>query len=74
MFHLHANIRDGTAFEDIQLYIIDTTRLPRGVFLRDLDLIRAYSSFASIWLERGSSGHRNKADVFILENIYRKVH
>jgi len=32
MFHLHANIAD-------------TTRLPRGVFLRDLDLIRAYNSF-----------------------------
>ena len=44
MFHLHANARDGSDFEDIQLCIVDTTCLPRGIFVRDLDLIRAYSS------------------------------
>lgn len=45
MFHLHANSRDGSEFTDIQLCITDTTRLPGEVFLRDLDLIRAYSPF-----------------------------
>jgi hypothetical protein len=45
MFHLHANARDGSDFEDIQLCIIDTTCLPIGVLVRDLDLIRAYSSY-----------------------------
>jgi hypothetical protein len=44
MFHLHANARDGSDFEDIQLCIVDTTCLPRGIFVRDLDLIRAYNS------------------------------
>lgn len=45
IFHLNANVRDGSAFENISLCVIDTTRFPGGVFLRDMDLIRAYRSF-----------------------------
>lgn len=39
IFHLHANSRDGTAFNDIFIYIIDTTKFPKAVFLQDMDLI-----------------------------------
>ena len=45
IFHLHANSRNGSAFDDIFLCIIDTTRFPKAVFLRDMDLIQAYSPF-----------------------------
>jgi hypothetical protein len=45
IFHLHANRRDGSAFDDISLCITDTTKFPNGVFLRDMDLIEAYQSF-----------------------------
>ncbi|QGA15961.1 hypothetical protein EYB26_003628 [Talaromyces marneffei] len=44
VFHLHANSRDGSAFEDIYICIIDTSNFPEQVFLRDIDLIRAYRS------------------------------
>jgi len=42
IFHLHANSRDGSAFDDIFLCIIDTKQFPKAVFLRDMDLIKAY--------------------------------
>jgi hypothetical protein len=45
IFHLHANSRDGSAFDDIFLCIIDTTKFPKAVFLRDMDLIQVYLSF-----------------------------
>ena len=45
IFHLHANDRDGSAFDNIFLCIIDTTKFPKEVFLRDMDLIEAYSPF-----------------------------
>ncbi|KAL3420692.1 hypothetical protein PVAG01_07137 [Phlyctema vagabunda] len=45
IFHLHANCKDGSAFDDIFICIIDTTMFPKGVFLRDMDLIQAYISF-----------------------------
>jgi hypothetical protein len=45
IFHLHANERDGSAFEDIFLCVVDTTLFPPGVFLQDLDLIRAFRTF-----------------------------
>jgi hypothetical protein len=44
IFHLHANSRDGSTF-NISLCIVDTTGFPKRVFLRDMDLIRAYCSF-----------------------------
>lgn len=45
IFHLHANLNDRSAFDDIYLCIIDTSKFPKGIFLRDMDLIQAYSSF-----------------------------
>lgn len=45
IFYLHANRRDGSDFTEIYICIIDTTRFAKGVFLQDLDLIRAYSAF-----------------------------
>ncbi|KAK4245800.1 hypothetical protein C7999DRAFT_16027 [Corynascus novoguineensis] len=44
IFYLHASHRDGSDFNDISLCVLDTTDLPKGVLLRDMDLIRAYSS------------------------------
>lgn len=45
IFHLRANSRDGSAFDNIYLCVIDTGSFPRGVFLRDMDLISAYQLF-----------------------------
>jgi len=45
IFHLHASTKDGSVMDDISLCVIDTTKFPRGVFLRDMDLIFAYRSF-----------------------------
>lgn len=45
IFHLHANMMDGSAFEDISLCVVDTALFPSGVFLQDLDLIRAFRTF-----------------------------
>jgi len=45
IFYLHASVKDGSDFNDISLCVLDTTDLPKGVLLRDMDLIRAYSSF-----------------------------
>ncbi|CEI63493.1 unnamed protein product [Fusarium venenatum] len=42
IFHLHANKRDGSSYDNIQLCVIDTSSFPEAVFLRDMDLIRAY--------------------------------
>ncbi|KAF8857697.1 hypothetical protein BDZ45DRAFT_674587 [Acephala macrosclerotiorum] len=45
IFHLHANSRDGSAFDDISLRIIDTTKFPKAVFIRDMDLLQVYFPF-----------------------------
>ncbi|KUL92210.1 hypothetical protein ZTR_02588 [Talaromyces verruculosus] len=45
IYYRHLNIRDGSNLKDIQLYVIDTNRFPQGTFLRDLDLIDAFSQF-----------------------------
>jgi hypothetical protein len=45
VFHLHANSKDGSAFDDIFLCIIDTTKFPKAVFIRDMDLIQVYFPF-----------------------------
>ena len=42
IFHLHANSQDASAFDDIFLCIIDTTKFPKAVFLPDMDLIETY--------------------------------
>ena len=45
-FHLRANTRNGSAFDDISLCIIDTTEFPKEVFMRDMDLIQAYLQYS----------------------------
>lgn len=47
IFHLRANTRDRSTFDNIHLCIIDTTCFTDGVLIRDMDLIRAYRSFDS---------------------------
>ena len=42
VFYLHANTKDRSDFGKIYLCIVDTTDFEKGVFLRDMDLIRAY--------------------------------
>ena len=51
IFHLRATTRDDTrdrlTFENIRHCITDTTCFTEGVFIRDMDLIRAYKYFDS---------------------------
>lgn len=42
IYYRHLSHRDGSCLAEIKLYIIDTTKFPRGTFLRDLDLIDAF--------------------------------
>ncbi|KAF5700186.1 hypothetical protein FMUND_14429 [Fusarium mundagurra] len=50
IFYLHANARDGSTFGNIHLCVVDTSSFPEAVFIRDMDLIRAYRSFDSrLW-------------------------
>lgn len=42
VFHQHAAIRNRSSLDEIDLCIIDTTAFPKGVFLRDMDLMKAY--------------------------------
>jgi hypothetical protein len=45
IYYRHLSSKDGSNLEDILLYVIDTKRFPIGTFLRDLDLIDAFSKF-----------------------------
>ncbi|KAI0006979.1 hypothetical protein F4779DRAFT_537533 [Xylariaceae sp. FL0662B] len=45
MFYLNTESRDRPPLNAIFLCVIDTTNFPKGVFLRDIDLIDAYASF-----------------------------
>ncbi|KAL5092170.1 hypothetical protein Trisim1_002058 [Trichoderma cf. simile WF8] len=45
VFFLHAKVDDIQTFDQIHVCVIDTSEFPKGIFLRDLDLIRAYRSF-----------------------------
>lgn len=44
IFYLRASERDGSDLDKIHLCIIDRTKFPDHVFIRDLDLISAYES------------------------------
>lgn len=37
------NHRDGSDWQEIQLCVIDTTKFPSGVFIRDIDLRRSFA-------------------------------
>ncbi|KAL7908199.1 hypothetical protein GGI35DRAFT_480911 [Trichoderma velutinum] len=43
IFHLRASIHNAATLDEIQLLVVDTAGLPKGAFMRDLDLIRAFS-------------------------------
>lgn len=45
IYYRHMSTRDRSRLEDIDLYIIDTTRFPRGTFMCDLDLITSFRPF-----------------------------
>jgi len=47
IFHLHANTRDNSPLDDIFLCIVDTKSFSEGIFIKDLDLIKAYHLFDS---------------------------
>jgi hypothetical protein len=44
IFYRQTHSRDGSRLDQICLCVIDTTSFPKGVFLRDMDLISTYSS------------------------------
>lgn len=45
IFYRHTDSRDGSSMDKIYLCIVDTVSFPKGVFLRDMDLINAYCLF-----------------------------
>jgi hypothetical protein len=67
IFHLHANSRDGSALDDIFLCIIDTSKFPKAVFLRDMDLIQVYLSFDADLMD--FKGLRSKKDMYFGEYL-----
>lgn len=42
IYYRHLSPKDGSSLEQIKLYAIDTTRFPKGTFIRDLDLIHTF--------------------------------
>jgi hypothetical protein len=47
IFYRYTDSRDGLTLDEIRLCVVDTTSFPKGVFLRDMDLICAYRLFDS---------------------------
>ena len=48
IYYRNSNVRSPNSnFNNIELYVLDMARFPKGVFLQDLDLIAAYSAFDS---------------------------
>lgn len=45
MFYRHYSSKDGSSMATIHLCVVDTTAFPKGVFIRDMDLIRIFRSF-----------------------------
>lgn len=45
IFHLRCSSRDGSPFDQVYLCIVKSTGFPRRTFIRDTDLIQAYSKF-----------------------------
>ena len=42
---LYRNTTDGTPLAQMRLCVVDTTGLPEGVFIRDLELLKAYADY-----------------------------
>lgn len=45
IYYRHLSPQDGSSLAEIRIYVIDTTRFPRGTFIRDLDLIHVFCKF-----------------------------
>lgn len=45
IFHLRASIHKEATLDEIQLLVVDTATFPKGVFMRDLDLLYSFLSF-----------------------------
>lgn len=45
IYYRFSSSRDGSSLQKIKLCVVDTTRFPRGAFVRDLDLIEAFHQF-----------------------------
>ena len=45
MFYRHYSGKDGSSLDTIDLCVVDTAALPKGVFVRDMDLIRTFRSY-----------------------------
>src|SRR5450756_949902 len=43
IFYRHTNSKDGSTYNQISFCVIDTTKFSKGVFLRDMDLMRTYA-------------------------------
>lgn len=43
IFYRHADNRDRSDFRDINILVVDTNGLPEGAFIRDIELINAFS-------------------------------
>jgi hypothetical protein len=89
MFHLHANSRDGSAFDEIYFCFIDTKKFPKAVFLRDMVLIKVYfplnaelESFQHLrlghyyfgeYLSQGALATENKCEIVSAQEIINRV-
>ena len=60
IIYRHIESRDGSSLDSIYLCIIDTDSFPKGTFIRDIDLISAYSLFDS----KRTRKHRDFAGSF----------
>ncbi|KAJ5654115.1 hypothetical protein N7490_001118 [Penicillium lividum] len=56
--------QDGVPLENITLFIVDTTKLPRGAFVRDMDLITVFREFNDglRWMENLRTEFRTSKD------------
>ncbi|KAL5333319.1 hypothetical protein BJX70DRAFT_381438 [Aspergillus crustosus] len=52
IYYRHWSNRDGSDLKDIKLFVVDTTLFPRGTFMRDIDLINAFSPVADDYTRR----------------------
>lgn len=46
VFYRHYSSKDGSSLDTIDLCVVDTAAFPKSVFIRDIDLIRTFSSFS----------------------------
>jgi hypothetical protein len=72
IFYRHVDSRDGSSLDRIHLCVVDTASFPKGVFLRDMDLIDTYRSFDPNLLDLEGlrrTKHRHFAGSFYLTSL-----